>query len=268
MVPRRSGVGHAFLDHPGPLAFAHRGGAAEAPENSLRAFTRAYDLGFRWFETDVRSTADGQLVVFHDASLRRVADVDARMDDVDLTTLDEVTSNGEPIMRFVDLVSSFPDVRFNVDPKDDHAARLLARALLEHQLLDRVCVASFSDARLGWIRVALGPQALAALSPGEVLRLVGAARLGQTIVFRGRRVVQVPEGPRWLPLVGRAFVRTAHRCGLQVHVWTVNDPARMNHLLDLGVDGIMTDYPAILRDVLRVRGQWFGPEQHVDPVTP
>jgi len=251
---------HPFLDHPGPLAFAHRGGADEAPENSLAAFSRAYDLGYRWFETDVRSTADGELVVFHDPTLRRTTGLPERLDGLEVTDLEQVRPGGEPMLRFVDLVEAFPDVRFNVDPKDDGAAPLLAHAVRALQLGERVCIASFSDARLSWLRVALGPEVLTALGPREVLRLAGAAKRRATWRLRGHHVVQVPSGPRWLPLVDRGFVRAAHRSGLDVHVWTVDDPKTMQRLLDLGVDWLMTDRPAVLRDVLHTRGQWIGPE--------
>ena len=163
-------------------------------------------------------------------------------------------------MRFVDVVYAFPDVRFNVDPKDDTAAVLLASVVREHELLERVCVASFSDARLAWLRVALGPDALTALAPREVLRLARAAKLRRSWRPRGVHVVQVPAGPRWLPLVDRSFVHAAHAVDLAVHVWTVDDSATMLRLLDLGVDGLMTDRPGVLRDVLRARGAWFGAE--------
>ena len=260
MVERRPNVAHPFLEHPGPLAFAHRGGAGEAPENTMSAFAHAYDLGYRWFETDVRSTADGELVVFHDPTLRRTAGVPQRVDVLDLNALERARPGGEPVMRFVDVVYAFPDVRFNVDPKDDAAAVLLASVVREHELLERVCIASFSDARLAWLRVALGPDALTALAPREVMRLARAAKLRRSWRPRGVHVVQVPAGPRWLPLVDRSFVHEAHAVDLAVHVWTVDDSAAMLRLLDLGVDGLMTDRPGVLRDVLRARGAWFGAE--------
>ena len=127
--------------------------------------------------------------------------------------------------------------------------------------LDRVCLASFSDARLRWLRSALGPGVCTALGPREIGQLKLASvggPLGRLLprLPATARCAQVPVGPGPLPLVDRRFVDTAHDRGLVVHVWTVDDPKVMHELLDLGVDGIMTDRPAVLRDVLVQRGQW------------
>jgi glycerophosphoryl diester phosphodiesterase len=258
----------SFLDHHGPLAFAHRGGAAEAPENSLRAFEHAYALGYRWFETDVQATADGELVLFHDRTLRRTAETRGDPARLTLADLDAVLREHSPevggVLRLADLADAFPDARLNIDPKHDAAVPLLARLVRDHGLADRVCLASFSDARLQWLRAALGSRVVTGLGPREVLALARAARLGRGYRPRGGRAVQVPPGVRGLPLVDHRFVTTAHRAGLAVHVWTVDDAATMHRLLDLGVDGIMTDRPSLLRDVLQERGEWVAPPQEPD----
>jgi glycerophosphoryl diester phosphodiesterase len=254
----------SFLDHPGPLAFAHRGGAAEAPENSLAAFTHAYALGYRWFETDVQATADGELVLFHDRTLRRAAETRGDPAALRLAELDALLRRHAPevggALRLVDLASAFPDARLNIDPKHDAAVPLLARLVRAERLQDRVCLASFSDARLQWLRAALGPAVLTALGPREVLALVAAARRGRPYLGRGGRVVQVAPGWRRVRLVDDRLLATAHDARLPVHVWTVDDAAAMHRLLDQGVDGIMTDHPSVLRDVLVDRGAWVAPQ--------
>lgn len=252
----------SFLDHPGPLAFAHRGGAAEAPENSLAAFSHAYALGYRCFETDVQATADGELVLFHDRTLRRAAETRGDPTALTLDELDALLRRHAPdvggVLRLVDLADAFPDVRLNIDPKHDAAVPLLARLVRDRGMAERVCLASFSDARLRWLRASLGPGLVTALGPSEVVALARAARLGRRFRPRGGRAVQVPPGWRGLPLVTRRLVAAAHDADLAVHVWTVDEPATMHRLLDLGVDGIMTDRPTVLRDVLRSRGAWPG----------
>lgn len=207
----------------------------------MQAFQRAYDLGFRWFETDVQATADGQLVLVHDRRLQR------RLRDAPVPEVgDEV--------RLDELFAAFPDVVINIDPKHDAAAPLLARFLSSHrQYQERTCIASFSHARLRWLRGALGMQVPTALSPREVGQLAMAARLGRELRVRGAHAVQVPTGPTWVPLVNARLVDTAHAAGMPVHVWTVDSPDEMRRLLDLGVDAIMTDRPSVLRDVLQQR---------------
>jgi glycerophosphoryl diester phosphodiesterase len=248
-----------FLDHPGPLAIAHRGGAREAPENSLAAFERAYRLGYRWFETDVQATADGELVLFHDRSLRRTAASREIPGALELAELERVLARQAPqvagVVRLRDLADAFPDARLNIDPKHDAAVPLLAAVVRDQRLHDRVCLASFDDARLRWLRAALGPSVLTALSPREVVRLlvVGGWR---PLPGDGRRAVQVPLGQRGLRMLDERLVDRAHAAGLPVHVWTVDDEPAMHRLLDLGVDGIMTDRPTVLRRVLQARGQW------------
>ena len=252
---------HPFLDHPGPLPIVHRGGALEAYENTVDAFEQAVALGYRYIETDVRATCDGVLLAFHDASLSRVTDRDGVIAAMPWSEVGQARVHGRGrIPTVAELLTDFPDVRFNLDAKDAATLRPLARLLRDPELLRRVCVGSFSDRRLAWLRAALGPDLCTSLAPREVLRLKAGALRGRTVRLpTTARCVQVPPGPRWARLVDRRFVVAAHAHGLAVHVWTVDDAARMSWLLDLGVDGIMTDRPATLRRVLVDRGEWPTP---------
>lgn len=253
---------HPFLDHDGPLAFVHRGGALEGAENTLTAFEAAVSSGFRCIETDVRATADGVLLAFHDATLGRVTDRDGRISALPYSEVGQARVGGrEPIPRLEELLHTFPEVRFNLDAKDASTLRPLGRLLTSSPtLLERVCLASFSDRRLAWLRAALGPGLCSGLGPREIARLKAAAVTGRTARLPPTALAaQVPVGPSFLPLVDARFVDAAHRQGLAVHVWTVDDEAGMRRLLDLGVDGIMTDRPAVLKAVLRDRAQWTGP---------
>ncbi|MEU9043613.1 MULTISPECIES: glycerophosphodiester phosphodiesterase [unclassified Kitasatospora] len=252
---------HAFLDHPGPLAFAHRGGDLGHPENSLAAFEAAVALGYRYLETDVHATGDGVLVAFHDSRLDRVTDRTGAVAELPWESVRQARIGGtEPVPLLEDLLGAFPEARFNIDVKAVPAIAPLVEAVRRTDAWDRVCVGGFSDSRLAAVRAAAGPRLATSLGPREVARLrlrslAGPLVRGGGAPFAGV-CAQVPERHRGVRVVDRAFVRAAHRLGLQVHVWTVDDPTRIRALLDLGVDGIMADRIDVLRDVLGERGCW------------
>jgi glycerophosphoryl diester phosphodiesterase len=255
-MPRASDF--VFLDWPAPIPFAHRGGASEAPENTMPAFEHAVRLGYRYIETDVHVTSDGVLLAFHDDVLDRVTDGTGRIDQLPWSTVERALVDGrEPIPRFEELLATWPDLRVNVDPKHDGAVPALVDALQRANAVDRVCIGAFSDRRLTRLRRLLGPRLCTSLGPGGVARLRGASYGGPS----GRLsspCAQVPTRQGRFPLVDERFLRVAHRRGMHVHVWTIDDADEMRRLLDLGVDGIMTDRPAVLREVLEARGQWVG----------
>lgn len=218
----------------------------------MPAFQHAVDLGYTYLETDVHATRDGVLVAFHDNDLLRTCGRDGRIDQLPYSEVGAAQVDGrESIPRFDDLVEQFPDARFNIDCKADSGVPGLVAAIRRHDLLDRVCVGSFSDRRLRTIRRALGPQLCTSFGPGQVSSLVSAGR-----VIGGGHAAQVPVRHGRVPVVTDRFVRAARRVGAQVHVWTIDDAAEMERLLDLGVDGIMTDRPAVLKRVLELRGEW------------
>ena len=247
-----------FLDHPGPLAFAHRGGAGSWPENTMPAFEGAVAMGYRYLETDVHVTADGVLVAFHDDSLDRVTDREGKICDLPWSEVQRARVDGrEPIPRFEDLLGAWPDVRINVDPKADRAVEPLAEALVRGHAIERVCIGAFSDRRLARLRARLGPRLCTSMGPVGVARL-RAASAGLPVGHLTVPCAQVPVRAGRVTIVDERLVATAHDLGVQVHVWTIDDRAEMERLLDLGVDGIMTDDPATLRSVLEDRGQWSG----------
>lgn len=245
----------AFLEWPGPIPFAHRGGASEAPENTLPAFEHAVRLGYRYVETDVHVTADGVLLAFHDDVLDRVTDGSGTIAELPWSVVSRARVDGaEPIPRFEDLLGAFPELRVNVDPKHDAAVEPLAAALRRCGAVDRVCVGAFSDERLERVR-ALVPGVCTSLGPIGTLQL-GLAAAGEQIDELPAPCAQVPPSYGDKPIVTAAFVEEAHRRGIQVHVWTIDEEDEMHQLLDLGVDGVMTDRPALLRSVLEARGAW------------
>lgn len=218
----------------------------------MPAFAKAVEQGYRYVETDVHVTADDVVVAFHDPDLQRTCGRPGCIEDLTWEQLrHERVADTAPIPRLADLLEEWPDLRLNIDCKADRAAEPLALELERSAALDRVCVASFSDARLRRLRQRLGAQLCSSAGPRELTRLWMTGRRPSSTV-----AVQVPPGRGPVTLVSPRFVRRAHRAGLPVHVWTIDDPAEMTRLLDLGVDGIMTDRPAVLRDVLQARDEW------------
>jgi glycerophosphoryl diester phosphodiesterase len=245
---------HPFLDWDGPLPFAHRGGASDAPENTMQAFEYAVGLGYRYLETDVQVTADGVLLAFHDNDLQRTCGRPGKISELPWSEVSTALVDGKaPIPRMEDLLGAWADVRINIDCKSSAAIDPLVALLRSTNSLDRVCVAAFSDSRLKKLRKTLGSGLCSSLGPIETALL----RFGFLRNTPGLAVqVPVKEGP--LTVVNRKFVERSHRHGLQVHVWTIDDAPEMERLLDLGVDGIMTDRPTVLRQVLESRGTWHS----------
>lgn len=253
---------HPFLDAPLPLALAHRGGALlpanDGIENTLTAFRNAVALGYTHLETDVHVSSDGVVYAFHDEHLGRFTGVATPLAELDSEEIDGVLLAGqEPVPRLADLLEIMPDARFNIDVKSDAAVGPTVDAVRAAGADARVCLASFSGARLQRLR-RLCPGAARSGGPLEIaaLRLGPVSWVRQLAARRGVHCVQVPVRRGPITIVTPRFVRHAHATGLQVHVWTVDDPDEMRWLLDMGVDGIVTDRPDVLRDVLTERGAW------------
>ncbi|MEZ5371712.1 MAG: glycerophosphodiester phosphodiesterase [Microthrixaceae bacterium] len=241
---------HPYLEGPRPHAIAHRGGASEAPENTLAAFEHAARSNYRYLETDTHATADGVLVAFHDERLDRVTDRAGAIAELPYAEVAKARVEGRPIPLLEELLETFPTHRFNIDAKSDAAAAHLPALLRRMKALDRVCLASFDNDRLYRLRRDLGDKVCSAASPREI----GRWRAG--VVGRNFDVLQVPTTHKNVELVTAATVARAHKAGVPVHVWTIDEPAEIERLLDLGVDGIITDSLENLTGVLERRGQW------------
>jgi glycerophosphoryl diester phosphodiesterase len=250
--PRRT---HDYLDHPAPIAFAHRGGAGDWPENTMPAFEAAVALGYRYLETDVQATADGVLTAFHDDDLQRTCGRPGHISELPWRDVANARVDGrEEIPLLVDLLEAFPDARLNIDCKTDAGVNPLVTLLRRTKSLDRVCIGTFSHRRMVRLRRELGSDACTSATPVEVTRWLSRVPFDKVST---PHAMQVPVRQGRVPVTTASSVAAAHKRGLHVHVWTIDDPQEMHRLLDLGVDGIMTDRPAVLRDVLISRGQWI-----------
>jgi glycerophosphoryl diester phosphodiesterase len=243
---------------------AHRGGWLtqddRSRENTWYAFAQAVAEGYRYLETDVRTTADGLVVAFHDPELAGVTDTKGSISALTYAELADVRVGGsDPIPLLSELLAEFPATCFNIDLKDDASVAAVPPLLAGPGLRERVCVASFSSSRLRRFR-RLAPDVLTATTPREVVWYVAGFGFRRWFEFGRGQVLQIPGrvfGER-AELVRPDVLAAAHAAGRAVHVWTVDDEAEMNRLIDLGVDGIVTNEIGLLKRVLIERGLWEG----------
>ena len=255
-----------FLSHEHPLRFGHRGSNLLWPQNTMVAFQWAMDLGLRYLETDVHATRDGRVVTFHDDRLEQLTDGRGLVwerDWEDLLSLDAayhfdprrgypLRGTGVRIPLLEEVLAAFPRCLLNLDLKQAGIEELLAGELARLGAEDRVLVGSFHDGRVARFRRASGGRVATSAGPREVLAALGACRLGR-LPGGAADAYQVPEQAGPLRVLGERFVEAAHRAGKQVHVWVVNEPADMHRLLDLGVDGIVSDRADLLVRVVAQR---------------
>ena len=243
---------------PSFIAMAHRGGSLLTAnlgiENTVRAFANAVDLGFTYLETDVHATADGQLVAFHDPNLERVTGYDRNLHDLTMAEVRELrVGDREPIPTLDELFETFPEANFNIDIKHAAAMEPLVRAIGRHHAERRVCVGSFSRQCLRRFRAA-APEVPTSVSTVGVVALALGQMPPNGQVFQ--MPMSYPIGPVNVDLVTPRSIERIHATGRKVHVWTIDDPTTMHQLIDWGVDGIITDRPDSLKDVLSARGMW------------
>jgi glycerophosphoryl diester phosphodiesterase len=273
VLSRTKGVpaaGHRYFanDSGRPLAIAHRGGAGLWPENTLYAFERAAESGVDVIETDVRATSDGELVVFHDDSVVRTTDGTGPLGAMTLAELKRLDAayrfstdggrsfplrgQGVTVPTLREVFAALPRMRFNIEPKQGtpSLAAPLCRHIREYGMTDRVLVASFTGSTLADFRREC-PEVATSASTGEAAGFLSLHEAGLADSYSPEmQAIQVPERTGVLRVLTRDFVESAHGRNLRVHAWTINDEGDMRRLIDMGVDGIMTDYPDRLLRVL------------------
>lgn len=247
---------HPYLEQYEFIPFAHRGGTSSAPENTLRAFSDAYAVGFRFLETDVHASSDGVLFAFHDNDLTRTCGSPHKINEMTAAEVSRQMVDGtDAIPTLAELLSSFPDAYFNIDCKADDALEPLVRALSTRNVLERVCIGSFSDRRLRAIRNEFGSKVCTSAGPREVVAMTVGATRG-LMADDGPHCLQIPQKQGPINLASNRFIDRAHQNGLRVHYWTIDEDDQMHALIDCGADGIMTDRPSVLRNVLEQRSMW------------
>jgi glycerophosphoryl diester phosphodiesterase len=262
---------HPYFDLPTPIAIGHRGAAGEAPENTLPSFERALEARVAILESDVHLTRDGAVVIFHDAELDRTTDASGPVAERTLAELRELDAGhrftpdggrtfpyrgrGVRIPTLAEALDAFPRMRFNLEIKASTAGLIDATLELVSHRAERTLLAAADDPIMADLRARVegsGSEVAIGASAGDVLAFVRSA-LDATPPPPGPMALQVPPEFGGRPLVTPRFVEHAHAHGLHVHVWTVNEPAEIERLLDLGVDGVMSDFPGRVVAALAAR---------------
>ena len=244
---------HPFFEGYNFLGFVHRGGAEEATENTLEAFQFSAEMGFVFMETDVQATKDGKVVVFHDSDLKRMAGVNETISQLqyeDVKKIDLKKGGRIPLLR--ELLSSFPNLRFNIDIKTENAVERTIEIIKSQKAFERVCLASFLSRRLTRIRKLAGPDCCTSMGQSEIINLL-LRSYGIPFKQSVGHCAQVPVSQWGIPIVTKRFIKRTHEENKLVHVWTVDDETEMKNLIDMGIDGIMTDCPSVLLKVLSER---------------
>lgn len=265
---------HPFFDIPTPIVIGHRGSSGEAPENTLPAFARALEEGAAVLETDVHATRDGAVVVYHDDCVDRTTDGRGTIAELDFAELRRLDAGfafspdggrsfpwrgrGVRVATLAEAFEACPGARFNIEIKCDSPALVegTLEAVRAAGRAARTLLTASDDGAMARLRRRLAETGLATAvgaSTGDVVAFVRAAAAGGPPP-REPMALQIPTHFGGKPLVTRALVEFAHAHDVQVHVWTVNDPEEMHALLDLGVDGLVSDFPARVHAVLRERG--------------
>ena len=243
------------------LVFAHRGGGGLIPENTLEAFVYSAQMGVDVLELDVHSTADGTLVVMHDAAVDRTTDGRGRVNELTLEAVKKLDAGylfspdntqtfpfrGQkitvPTLR--EIFDALPEMTFNIEPKQ-HTPSIIAplcALIRERKMTDKTIVGSFNQTTIDDFRREC-PEVATSASPSEVIKFLALVKTGLGDSYSPpMQALQVPENLGKLQVVSKEFVEIAHRRNLKVHVWTINETADMQRLIEIGVDGIMTDYP-------------------------
>ena len=248
--------------------FAHRGGGGLYPENTLIAFEDSAKLGVDFLELDVHATSDGTLVVMHDAEVERTTDGRGKISEIPLETLKKLdagfqfTNDGGKTYPFrgqkitvptlAEIFDALPQMKFNIEPKQatPSIVKPLCELLRVRKMTEKVIVGSFQQTTIDDFRREC-PEAATSASPSEVLKFLALAKTGLGESYSPpMQALQIPERAAGVQLLTKKVVEAAHRRNLKIHVWTVNETTDMQRLIDLGVDGIMTDYPDRLLNLL------------------
>tara|TARA_B100000965_G_scaffold73663_1_gene58144 strand:+ start:2232 stop:2978 length:747 start_codon:yes stop_codon:yes gene_type:complete len=245
---------HPFFEDYSFFGFVHRGGDEEETENTIDAFKYSSDLGFVFIETDVQATKDGHIVIFHDATLKRMAGVNKSIDELTLKEINEIDLlDGGKIPLLSEALETFPDLRFNIDIKTEDALEETIEIIKKMNFLGKTCLASFSSSRLKRIRNLAGPEACISSGQMDIFKMM-CQSVGIGLQATMSQCAQIPVKQWGVPVLTKRFIAVAKKQNKFVHVWTIDDKDRMLELIEFGVDGLMTDKPSVLKEAMIERG--------------
>ena len=236
---------------------AHRGGSLEQLENSLSAFRHAWDLGYRYMETDMQASSDGVVYIFHDDRLERVSDGTGLFCHHTSAEIDKIRlHNGEPIPKLADVLDALPEAIFNIDIKRADGTKPLADFLSSHSQAHRIVAASFVGKRLRALKGLVDRAIPVTAVQNDIIR-IKLISWGLPLSPPDVIAVQVPIQHYGIKIVTPAFVKQCQALGIKVHVWTIDDEDEMRWLIDIGVDGVMTDRPSLLKQICLEKNCWL-----------
>lgn len=240
---------HPFFEGPTPRVLAHRGLHTHHPENTAGSFRAALAAGVTYIETDVVGSLDGVAMIAHDLTLDRIAGDSRALAELSAAELADIDLGGEGFISLRQALEAFPTARFNIDVKDFRAIPDVINAIRHVEASDRVLITSFSAARRRAV-VAELPDVASSAASTEFLGIFAASRLWITPPLPRIQAVQIPVRGFGLSTITATLVERYHRAGLEVHAWTINDPTEMRRILDLGVDGLVTDRADLALDII------------------
>ena len=247
---------HKFLKNKTPIAIAHRGGSNLGIENTMEAFENAINIGFKTLETDIQVTNDNKLVVFHDLTLNRLTNTKGMVKDKTWNELKKIKILGKcNIPLLSDIFDKWPKIKINIDPKNDECIDCLINFIKEYNCFEKICIGSFSGKRLEKLRQKFGPKLCTSAGPFEVLRLKASSLINLSTSIDAN-CVQVPLKYYGIKIIDENFIKFCHSQNLMVHVWTINDILEIERLLDLGVDGIISDNIQGLKKIFKKKNYW------------
>jgi len=245
---------HPFFQDYSFYGFVHRGGDEVETENTIEAFKYSSDLGFVFIETDVQATKDGHVVIFHDATLRRMAGVNKSIKELTLKEVNEIDLlDGGKIPLLSEALETFPNLRFNIDIKTEDALEETIQIIKKMNFLDKTCLASFSSSRLKRIKHLAGPEACISSGQMDIFKMM-CQSVGIGLQPTKSQCAQIPLKQWGVPVLTKKFIEIAKMQNKFVHVWTIDDKNQMFELIEFGVDGLMTDKPSVLKEAMIEKG--------------
>jgi len=238
------------------IPIAHRGASLLAGENSFEAFKKANDLGYKLLETDVHGSKDGTAYIFHDESLQRLTGDNKKIYNLRDRDIDSIKINNSTIIpRLSDIFEELPSNFFNLDAKTWQAVAPMAQTIKQTQFQSKVCIGSFNNSRINKILKELGPETCHSMGTSSVLKFYFSAYSGFKLDFSAQ-CIQLPIAQFGISLMTQNIIRHAKRLNIKIHFWTVNDAPTIKKLIDLNVNGIMTDDCVLLRKIMLEHGKW------------
>ena len=238
-----------YLQYDGLTVLAHRGGADESFENTLESFDYSKSLGCKFIETDVQVSADGIPYIFHDDDLKRVLNMSSRFDSLSSQEIDKLKIFDQyRIPKLEEALNEFPDISFQIDFKTDEVVAPALDVIKKTKSFERICVASFNSERLKRVRSTY-PDLCISMGPNEVIKTL----ISSFGLYKGAidgDCLQIPIRYYGVRVVTKRFVKYLKSKGLKIMVWTINDVKTFEYLIELKVDGIITDKPKLLFETL------------------